>query len=224
MVHRSLYNIVTVVVLLMSYSIPNGAQGYNISGVVNSHSIKGERLIITVSLRNRSDISLPFNKEKDIVVLVDSTGHYCFKNVLPGNYVLLFYSFPELERRFAQEVTDKDEVLDIELYEDGRDLPEQARRDLEIGCPRLYVLGGIDPKSFIADSLFEEQYGIIFKIEGCIIEDGSDYYPHYNRVIFDYLTEKYGRSWRTLIRKDVEGYKGYSYKKHKRNSLDKSHR
>ena len=71
MVHRSLYNIVTVVVLLMSYSIPNGAQGYNISGVVNSHSIKGERLIITVSLRNRSDISLPFNKEKDIVVSRD---------------------------------------------------------------------------------------------------------------------------------------------------------
>ena len=224
MVHRSLYRLIAVVVLLMSYSIPNWAQGYNIRGKTHCFEPDGDPYpVLYVFLKNLSDISLPFNKEKDRVIRVDSTGLYCFENVAPGSYVLIYSAFP-IERVFAMEVTDKDEVLNVVFYEDGRDLPEQARRDIELGIAGLYIIGGDPPMSYSTDSLFEKRYGVGYRIWGGVIYKESDYYPEYNRIVFDYLTEKYGRSWRKLVRKDVEGYKGYSYKKHKRNSLGKSPR
>ncbi len=224
MVHRSLYNIVTVVVLLVSYTIPNWAQGYNISGETHCFEPDGDPYsVLQVFLRNRSDISLPFNKEKDRVIQVDSTGLYCFENVAPGSYVLIFSAFPFL-RVFALEVTNKDEIQNVDFYEDGRDLPEQAQRDIELGIAGLYIIGGDPPMSYSTDSLFEERYGVGYRIWGDVIYSESAYYPEYNRIVFDYLTEKFGRYWRKHVRKDVEGYKRYSYKKHKRNSLDKSHR
>lgn len=208
----------------MSYTIPNWAQGYNISGETHCFEPYGDPYsVLQVFLRNRSDISLPFNKEKDRVIQVDSTGLYCFENVAPGSYVLIFSAFPFL-RVFALEVTNKDEILNVDFYEDGRDLPEQAKRDIELGIAGLYIIGGDPPMSYSTDSLFEERYGVGYRIWGDVIYSESAYYPEYNRIVFDYLTEKFGRYWRKHVRKDVEGYKRYSYKKHKRNSLDKSHR
>jgi len=84
---------------------------------------------------------------------------------------------------------------------------ESARRDIENKNMRILLPGGlIQLTTSASDSLFEQKYHVLFLSQGCVRLPGEDQYA-YNREIFKYLDQQYGRHWRREIRKDAIGLK-----------------
>lgn len=89
---------------------------------------------------------------------------------------------------------------------------ELAKKDIEKGKPFILLQSGISSIVFSTDSTFENKYNVYYYEQGCV---GPDYelMKAYNFVIFDFLTNKYGKKWRREIRKDVIGFSEWKQKK-----------
>jgi len=83
-----------------------------------------------------------------------------------------------------------------------------AQSDIEKKIPFLLLQGGIAPVIYSTDNQFQEKYKIYYYEFGCT---GLNYKfaAEYNKIMFGYLTQKYGNKWIRIIRKDVIGLKGY---------------
>jgi hypothetical protein len=68
----------------------------------------------------------------------------------------------------------------------------------------LFLDGGIAPKVYTNDKEFENKYGVYFYDFGDLPPD-SKCIIKYNFMVFDYLTNIYGRKWIKEIRKDITG-------------------
>lgn len=78
-----------------------------------------------------------------------------------------------------------------------------AQKDITSSKPRLLLQGGIAPVRRIGDSAIEKQFGFVYEDFGCVKPADERCLQEYSQVVFTYLDKKYGRAWRTKVRKDV---------------------
>ncbi|MBG8552668.1 FEKKY domain-containing protein [Hymenobacter guriensis] len=81
-----------------------------------------------------------------------------------------------------------------------------AEKDIANQIPFLILRSGEAPVVYATDKGFENKFGVIYREEGCV-GPNVDCIRLYNVRIFSYLEQKFGRSWRKDIRKDVVGFK-----------------
>lgn len=173
------------------------------------------------SLEYKNLLVLLINKQDSIAidsvyVLTDSLGNYCFNDVQSGEYVLELRYFLD-NRRYPVYVGEDDLSLDLFIDLNGSDLAEQAKRDIELGEAVIFAEGGEPPIIYGVEKTFEEKFGIQYIVPGCVRGPDSKYWPDYNMVIFNYLTERFGNKWKAFLRKDTVGYKQWKRnKKHKK--------
>ncbi|NMD00077.1 MAG: hypothetical protein GYA62_10195 [Bacteroidales bacterium] len=89
---------------------------------------------------------------------------------------------------------------------------ELANNDIKKGIPFILLQSGIAPVVYTTDSIFESKFKAYYYELGCV---GHDYelIKAYNFVIFDFLTDTYGKKWRREIRKDAIGLSNGNEKK-----------
>lgn len=88
---------------------------------------------------------------------------------------------------------------------------EFANEDIANGTIFLLLAGGISATIITTDAAFERKYDIYFNEFGCT---GPEYelITAYNSVVFEHLTQQYGKRWYKEIRKDVVGLKDWKKK------------
>jgi hypothetical protein len=86
-----------------------------------------------------------------------------------------------------------------------------AEEDISKKYLCLIVASGFAPITYASDKSFEEKFRIHYYEEGCS-SPSVDCMTAYNRRIFEYLTEAFGKEWMKSIRKDVVGLKGWKAK------------
>lgn len=82
-----------------------------------------------------------------------------------------------------------------------------AKSDIKNKTIFLFLQSGEAPIVYTNDKIFETKYGIYFQDFGDIGFADYTCVIKYNNIVFDYLTNKYGRRWVKEIRKDVIGFK-----------------
>jgi len=83
-----------------------------------------------------------------------------------------------------------------------------ANSDIIKGTRFLLLKGGISPVVFASDPKFQEDYNIYYNESGCT-GPREHLAIEYNRVMFKFLTQAYGKKWLKTVRKDILGLKGY---------------
>ncbi len=79
---------------------------------------------------------------------------------------------------------------------------ELAKNDILKGIPFILLQSGIAPTVFQTDTVFENKFKIHYYEYGCVGPD-FEIMKAYNFVIFNFLTEYYGKKWSQEIRKDA---------------------
>ncbi|MBW2962544.1 hypothetical protein [Mesonia aestuariivivens] len=90
------------------------------------------------------------------------------------------------------------------LFTKKSEISNLAKQDIENGNPFLLLQGGIAPVIIATDPQFEDKYKIYFYEYGCTGPDQS-LIEDYNKEIFSYLTDQYGKKWIKEVRDDVVG-------------------
>ena len=90
------------------------------------------------------------------------------------------------------------------LFAKKSEIGDLAKQDIENGIPFLLLQGGIAPVIIATDPQFEDKYKIYFYEYGCTGPD-QNLIEDYNKIIFDYLTDQYGKKWIKEVRDDVVG-------------------
>ncbi len=148
------------------------------------------------------------------VVISDSLGKFNFDNLKSGKYNLkvmgLGYqnvdTLISLENKSIQDIN----LLLIADCEVNKEIAEQ---DIRKKKPKLLLVGSIAPVIYPDQNKFEKKYKIEYYDFGCV-SPANECILQYNERIFEYMDEKYGKSWRKEVRKDVIGFR--TYKKTKR--------
>lgn len=78
-----------------------------------------------------------------------------------------------------------------------------AQQDIADGKPKLLLQGGIAPVRRAGDAAVEKQFNVLYHDFGCVRPADDRCLKAYSQVVFAYLDKKYGKSWRTQVRKDV---------------------
>lgn len=87
-----------------------------------------------------------------------------------------------------------------------------ANADIKKGIRYIVLISGIAPVIDQTDSSFEKSYKIYYYDFGCS-GPSQEIAIAYNKVMFDYLTDAYGKKWVKTARKDIIGLK--HFKRHK---------
>jgi hypothetical protein len=90
-----------------------------------------------------------------------------------------------------------------------------AEQDITNNSIILIIVGGISPTVYATDIEFENKYSLTYYDYGDL-PASRECMLIYNFRIFEYLTEKFGKSWQKEIRKDVYGLK--DWRKNKKNA------
>jgi hypothetical protein len=78
-----------------------------------------------------------------------------------------------------------------------------AQQDIADGKPRLLLQGGMAPVRRAGDAAVEKQFNVAYHDFGCVRPAEDRCLKEYSQVVFAYLDKKYGKAWRTQVRKDV---------------------
>ena len=85
-----------------------------------------------------------------------------------------------------------------------------ARKDIKEKNIRILFPGGFGGMPNFdnqKDITFQKNYSVKFFSQGCIRMGENENEEEYNRTIFKYLDQKFGKSWRSEIRSDAIGIK-----------------
>jgi len=140
------------------------------------------------------------------VTLTDSLGEFEIDSLVAGIYdiKLDMLGYPTLDTTLV--ITEDVEDILLLVFSECSINGDIAQRDISEHKPRLLIIGGIAPVWYESDPEFQEKYGVTYFDFGCI-SPGLECASQYNKVIFKYLDQKYGKSWRKEVRKDVVGFK-----------------
>lgn len=83
---------------------------------------------------------------------------------------------------------------------------EIAKNDIAKNKAKILLTGGVTPIFYATDNQFEERYQVAFHDYGDLAAK-YECMKIYNFEIFQYLSEKYGKSWKKEIRKDTLAFK-----------------
>jgi len=120
------------------------------------------------------------------------------------------YDTEKLDSIFIHsEMPSESKLMFLENCENAKIIAEQDIKNQEI---IILIVGGIAPTIYTTDNDFEKKYQITYTDYGDLAAK-DECMLNYNFKIFDYLKEKYGKSWKREIRKDVYGLKEWKKKK-----------
>ncbi|MDD5150861.1 MAG: hypothetical protein PHC28_10365 [Flavobacterium sp.] len=94
----------------------------------------------------------------------------------------------------------------INFIENCNEVEKLAEIDIKNETIILFLQSGEAPIIYYKDETFKKKYNVFFYEQGCI---GSNCTKEYNKIIFNYLLNKYGKKWIKQIRKDVIGFKDW---------------
>jgi len=97
-------------------------------------------------------------------------------------------------------------VSKINFIENCNEATKLAETDIKNEIIVLFLQSGEAPIIYYEDEIFKKKYNVFFYEQGCI---GSNCTKEYNKIIFNYLLNKYGKKWIKQIRKDVIGFKDW---------------
>lgn len=148
------------------------------------------------------------------VSISDSLGNFHFENLKPGKYNLqvIGFGYQNLDTLVTLE-NESLEDLNLLIVANCEVNREIAERDIKKKKPKLLLVGSIAPVVYPDQYKFEKKFKIEYYDFGCVTP-ANECIIQYNERIFEYLDEKYGKSWRKEVRTDVIGFK--KYKKTKR--------
>lgn len=170
------------------------------------HSLSGQvRIIIgtdTVTPVNRPIVRLSGTKQG---VLTDSLGNFTIKG-LASNKVKINLMGHGYSADTIVEIRNKSvENFTIFARTDCNVNRRTAERDIRMGNVNLLLTTGFIPSAATPnDKDFEKQYKIEYYDYG-YLSPAVECLIQYNRRIFEHLDSRYGREWRTKVRKDVRG-------------------
>ena len=94
----------------------------------------------------------------------------------------------------------------INFIENCNEVEKLAEIDIKNETIFLFLQSGEAPIIYYKDENFKKKYNVFFYEQGCI---GSNCTKEYNKIIFNYLLNKYGKKWTKQIRRDVIGFKDW---------------
>lgn len=139
----------------------------------------------------------------------NKNGYFSFKNIPYGTYR---FDIPEaFPRKVDTTIVVSDSssrVINVNLtIGDFCEVQgDSALKDISEGRIKLLLQSGEAPVVYLADSAFQKKYNLIYHDYGCISEPRTCMLQ-YNRTVFEYLDQTFGRRWRREVRKDVIGLK-----------------
>ena len=137
--------------------------------------------------------------------MTDSLGRFTLNDLKPNiNYTLSAWSWGYDD--FDSTIVLSEDANTEYLIKLSADCPADAKtaiEDINNGEPKLLLVGSIAPIGNTGiDYEFENKYGIKYYDFGCS-PPADACIEEYNKVIFKYLTEKYGSEWKESVRRDV---------------------
>ena len=145
-------------------------------------------------------------KSANKFVIADSLGNYKIDSLKAGIYKIAVHGFgyqgTDTTINVSKSITDLD-LLMIAKCEINKEI---AQRDIVKNKARLLLSGGIAPVIYSDQDKFEKKYGVKYFDYGCVTPS-YECIEQYNKEIFKYLDNKFGKSWRREVRKDVIGFK-----------------
>ena len=145
-------------------------------------------------------------KSADKFAITDSLGQFLIDSLKSGTYKISVQGFGYQETDttiyVSKPITDLD-LLIIAECEINKDI---AQHDMVKNKPRLLLSSGIAPVIYSDQDKFEKKYGVKYYDYGCVTPP-HECIEQYNKEIFKYLDNKFGKSWRREVRKDVIGFK-----------------
>jgi len=188
------------IILLLIFSTVQGQTEKNFSISGNLKVLFGFDLLVP----NNPLMTLDKSYE---TASIDSLGNYTFSNLASGIYNIQVLDYNVKPEKFKFELKSESiKGFDIIVIADCPVTKEIALSDIKKGKPRLLLAGGIAPVIEIGQEKFEKEYDIEYYEYGCT-SPPTECMNQYNKVIFEYLTKKYGRKWKRKVRKDVIGLK-----------------
>jgi hypothetical protein len=149
------------------------------------------------------------------------------KRIISTILIFGFSSFLTFGQEEKQEIidsiftyADSPSEFRLNMLENCENAKIIADQDIKKQKIKILIVGGIAPTIYTTDKDFEEKYQIIYSDYGDLPAKDECMY-NYNSKVFDYLTEKYGKSWKREIRKDVYGLKKWKKNKKKKTPHNK---
>lgn len=206
-ISKSLYCVSIKRILLLILLIASGIKGFSqeVRGQIIDKEM-GSTPFAKVYLINDSDT---IKKETDF------DGKFSFSNLTPSEYKIITSYIGYLPSDSIIQFNSEDIFVELIIKADSTKLPfnnanfafnsNTARRDILNDSILLLLPGGLVTRAITdEDFKFEEKYNVKFLSRGCI-RFGEDNEAEYNKFMFKYLDEKYGKKWRKEVRKDVIG-------------------
>ncbi|MDP3150097.1 MAG: carboxypeptidase-like regulatory domain-containing protein [Ignavibacteria bacterium] len=150
-----------------------------------------------------------FIKNTQMGTMADSLGNFIFYNLNKnGQYIISVSAsgYPMKDTSiYLAEGTPK--TITIFLNTDCIYDSTKAVEDLKNGKAKLLIAGGIAPMANSKEDLeFEAKYKVQYYDFGCT-PPAYECISQYNKIIFEYLNNKYQNEWLRFVRKDVIGLK-----------------
>jgi len=183
----------------------------SVSGITYSQDSNYFSISGKIKLLAGLELTTPFEafltiKSANKFVIADSLGYYKIDSLKTGTYKLTVRGFGYQEMDTTINISESISHLDLLIIADCEINKDIAQRDINKNKPRLLLSGGIAPVIYSDQDKFEEKYGVKYFDYGCVTPS-YECIEQYNKEIFIYLDNKFGKSWRLEIRKDVIGFK-----------------
>ena len=121
-------------------------------------------------------------------------------------------SKPKIDSIFLVSTVESTSKMSLLSNEGCLHADQIAKDDIEKNKVKLLIVGGIAPKIYLNQNIFEEKYNLKYFDYGDVAP-GSHCLLLYNKTMFDYLMTKYGKKWLREIRPDVYGLQEWKKEK-----------
>lgn len=159
----------------------------NVKGIIGTDTVPAYDLLLTLNNTGHTT-----NTRKN--------GNFRLKAVKKGNYHLQI-----INNGFDTLINlNSNKSIQLNIKLNCQRKKEDAIKDIEQHTMKLLLIGGDAPIVYTKDQKFSEKYKISFYDYGCLPDDYNCILS-YNKAIFSYLDEKYGKGWRDEVRNDVIG-------------------
>lgn len=190
--------LILIFILSISHSYSQENEKYIIAGkILALHGTKSYPV---------SESVIDFNGVQSGLEESNDKGEFRLQNLKCGVYKIKFISdYGELDTTI---IIENKNILNLNIiFVSKCEIDaEIANLDLMNKTPRLLIFGGIAPTEVYGQEKFEKKFGVEYYSYGCIAP-AYECVLEYNQVIFDFLTNKYGKKWKRGVRKDVVGIK-----------------
>ena len=160
------------------------------------------KILSSLNYQPLENVTIILLDGKATIIHTDSTGFFSFKTLKKDNVVL------RVDSKDTTIILNNNSVKNLQfvLFKDCEFNSDKALIDIKKGKAKLLLIGGEAPVIYKGQEKFEEKYKIQYHDFGCI-GIPRECMKSYNKQVSKYLDSKYGKSWRSEVRKDILGIK-----------------